>query len=248
MAIAEDSWLSEMLGCSTFKVESDRSLSCTSLDRHASQQTRAIYYAKIPIDGVEWVRQLSAIGFYTVDVNVTFAIDSQNGKPHSALETAIPISEIRSGDRQAVLDLAATCFQYSRFHLDPLIDNSIANRIKREWIANYIRKQRGEQLFVAAVENRPAGFLAVLRSQFDGKLVYTIDLIGVDADFRRRGIGRSLVNFFIDRYGDRGDRLQVGTQIANQPSMRLYQRSGFTFYRSAYVLHKHVNNGQTLVV
>ncbi len=247
MEIVADRWLGEMLGCPVFQVRGVENFPLEiGFGKETSTPDRAMYYAKIPTHNVERVRQLSAIGFYVVDVNVTFAIEPQQQKQSARSETAIV--EIRPDDRDAVLEIAASCFQSSRFHLDPLIDNTIADRIKGEWVANYIRKQRGEALFVALVEERPAGFLAVLRSQLDGKLVYTIDLIGVSAAFRRRGIGRSLVEFFLDRYGDRGHRLQVGTQIANRASMRLYPRSGFTFYSSAYVLHKHVENGQTLVV
>lgn len=247
MEIVADRWLGEMLGYPVFQVRGVENFPLEiGLGKETSPPDRAMYYAKISSHNVECVRQLSAIGFYVVDVNVTFAIDSQQRKQSSRSETAIV--EIRPDDRDTVLEMAASCFQFSRFHLDPLIDNTVADRIKREWVANYIRKQRGEALFVAVAEDRPAGFLAVLRSQLHGKLVYTIDLIGVGAAFRRRGIGRSLVEFFIDRYRDRCDRLQVGTQIANQPSMRLYPRSGFTFYSSAYVLHKHVENEQILVV
>jgi hypothetical protein len=33
--------------------------------------------------------------------------------------------------------------------------------------------------------------------------------------------------------------MRVGTQIANIPSLRLYERLGFTMAESAYVLHAH---------
>jgi RimJ/RimL family protein N-acetyltransferase len=32
----------------------------------------------------------------------------------------------------------------------------------------------------------------------------------------------------------------VGTQIANLPSIRLYEKLGFSLVKSAYVMHRHV--------
>jgi len=53
------------------------------------------------------------------------------------------------------LDIAESAFVYSRFHLDPLVPKELANRVKREWIANYVRRQRGERLLVAEVDGNP---------------------------------------------------------------------------------------------
>jgi ribosomal protein S18 acetylase RimI-like enzyme len=154
------------------------------------------------------------------------------------------IREITPEHHEAVLRIAATCFRYSRFHLDPLIPVAVANRIKHDWILNYIKKQRGEQLWVALHEDRPAGFLAVLSSDSGGRRTRTIDLIGVDGAFQGRGFGASLVAFFLDRYAGESDYLQVGTQVANIPSMKLYQKFGFAIVRAQYVLHKHVHEAR----
>jgi ribosomal protein S18 acetylase RimI-like enzyme len=138
------------------------------------------------------------------------------------------------------LEIARSCFRYSRFHLD-LVSPSIANQIKHDWIQNYIRHQRGERLFVALLGGRPAGFLAVIATEMDNRRVCTIDLIGVSRNFQRRGIGQALTAFFIRHYRERAECLQVGTQAANIPSMRLYQKLGFYISQTQYVMHGHFN-------
>jgi ribosomal protein S18 acetylase RimI-like enzyme len=138
------------------------------------------------------------------------------------------------------VEIAGTCFRYSRFHLDPRVPREIADRIKREWIRNYATKRRGERLLVASLEGRPAGFLAVLASESGGQRIRTIDLVGVAAWAQRRGVGRALVEAFIAASRGVCDVMQVGTQAANIPSMRLYETTGFCMSRSQYVLHGHV--------
>ncbi len=153
------------------------------------------------------------------------------------------MGEILPEQNRQVLDIAASCFRYSRFHLDPHVPDEVANRIKHDWVLNYIRKKRGERLLVASIDGRPVGFLAVLTSEFDGKRVETIDLMGVSEAFQKQGVGKALVGYFIQQYEDRCDFLQVGTQAANIPSMRLYQSLGFSIVGTRYAMHLHVRDG-----
>lgn len=253
MKIIEDRWLSEIFGYPAFKVEigdwvaADRREAVPPPDElirdHANRYHDAMYFAKIDADRVEVVRQLAGVGFYVVDVNVTFGMPTtgQAGRAKAANLVRHVIRETAPEHYEAVLRIAATCFRYSRFHLDPLIPTALANRIKHDWILSYIKKQRGEQLWVALSDGRPAGFLAVLTSDAEGRRVRTIDLVGVDIAFQGCGFGASLVAFFIDRYVEGCDYLQVGTQVANLPSMKLYQKFGFAIVRAQYVLHKHVH-------
>ncbi|MGH7380756.1 MAG: GNAT family N-acetyltransferase [Candidatus Methylomirabilales bacterium] len=248
MKIQEDSWLSEIFGYPVFRVEPGDERAAVPLGdvvrNHESRHSSAMYYAKIDADRIETVRELSGAGFYVVDVNVTFGMPATDGAGRGKAADFVrhTIREIAPEDHEAVLRIAATCFRYSRFHLDPLIPASVANRIKHDWILNYIKKQRGEQLWVALHDARPAGFLAVFASDAGGRRTRTIDLIGVDSAVQGRGFGASLVAFFIDRYAGVSDYLQVGTQVANIPSMKLYQKFGFAIVRTQYVMHKHVHD------
>jgi hypothetical protein len=50
-----------------------------------------------------------------------------------------------------------------------------------------------------------------------------------------------LVAHFVGAYKDEFDYLQVGTQIANKPSLKLYQAAGFSISGAQYVFHAHIN-------
>jgi|SRR5215831_849149 len=249
MEIREDRWLSSIFDHSVFKIEVDPSASAGHgsdlsevIRRHASQQRRAFYYSKIDTAQAALARQLSLAGLYVVDVNVIFRLT-----PARLLTTEMAsgterysVREITPAQYDEVLQIAGSCFTYSRFHLDPLVSLTTANQVKREWIQSYINKQRGDRLFVACVGPQPAGFLAALASESAGQKIRTIDLVGVGNAFQRQGVGQSLVSFFINHYRNQCDYFEVGTQIANIPSMRLYQGFGFELARSQYVLHMSI--------
>jgi ribosomal protein S18 acetylase RimI-like enzyme len=248
--IREDGWLAAIVGHPVYRLEGDLAGAGPRVAAHAGSQPAALYYARVDTDRVEEVRGLTAAGFAVVDVGVTLGREAREAPPGpgparpggaaggacgapGAIRAALP------EDHEAAVAIAARCFRYSRFHLDPRIGRGVADRIKGEWVRSYVRKQRGEALYVALAGGRPAGFLAVLAAETGSRRVRVIDLIGVDAPAQGRGIGEALVRFFVDRYREECDELRVGTQAANVPSLRLYEKCGFRVVRTQYVLHLH---------
>lgn len=251
MEIREDAWFSGVFGHPVFRIQVDAAAAASVADlirSHAAAQRAAMYYTKVDTNDVELVRQLSAAGLYVVEGNITLGIDAPSceGVPAPVDESGCAVSDIAAEQQEQVLAIAGSAFQYTRFHLDPLVPNGIADRIKYEWIANYVRKQRGTALLVASDGQRAMGFLAVLASIHDGQQVRTIDLLGVARNSRRRGVATALVAAFIARYRGCANSLRVGTQVANLPSLQLYQNFGFSIVKTAYVMHMHVRDGDAV--
>jgi dTDP-4-amino-4,6-dideoxy-D-galactose acyltransferase len=71
-------------------------------------------------------------------------------------------------------------------------------------------------------------------------------LIGVAKNMQGRGVAKRLVEYHIQDAYQKYSRLIVGTQIANVPSMRLYEKCGYNISNSTYVLHAHVNEGRII--
>jgi len=237
MRIRSDDWLAAIIGRPVFAVEASDTPpaeAARTLGDHRRGQSEALYFAKLEADRIALLGALGEAGLSVVDVNVT--LEHRGGAPDAPQDAGVEVGDCRQEEASAVLEIAGSCFRYSRFHLDPNIPTAIAHRVKREWIANYLRGRRGERLLVARLEGRPVGFLAVLGAPARR----VIDLVGVDREAQGRGIGTALVASFVGLYRSSGDALQVGTQIANTPSLRLYERLGFRVVRSAYVLHGHV--------
>lgn len=248
--IHEDRWLSSILARPVFRVDGfgrpgddgGLNFAMDEVRRHTEQQDVAMYWAKVRVDQVGIVSRLARLGFCAVDVNVTFALDCRRART-LRVPAGIRIANIRTEEHADVLQIAKTAFEFDRYHLDPQIPSSAADKVKHDWILNYINKARGDRLLVASLDGRAVGFLAVLRADVDGKTCAVIDLVGVDRAFRRRGFAAALVAGFAEAYRDDCDELRVGTQIANIPSIRLYEGVGFTLHSASYVLHMHVVQG-----
>ncbi len=249
MRIERDDWLSGVLGRASWKVSAvsartqPAQIRAGLLDR--AGQDPAFFSAKIPTSDVVAVANATRAGFSVVDVNVTFdwarmpaaGVDNADGQ---ATDMAIEIAN--PGDTAAIEHVAARCFTFSRFHLDPDIGVDLANEIKRQWAGNACRG-RASAVYVTRGPGGIAGFLAVLESRSDVGTDAIIDLVGVAASHQGRGAGRALSRTFIDQWRGRADRLRVGTQISNIPAMRLYESLGFRVAETAYVLHAQVNQG-----
>jgi GNAT superfamily N-acetyltransferase len=220
----EDVWLSEQLGYTVVVLDDE--------DGAPLATTRSLAVAKVPVEDVARVERLQRSGFWVVDVNVTLTLAAARAQPRPHTADVLPVGPEQAA---ALLEIAGSCFRYSRFHLDPAIPRPLADRVKREWARSYLDGRRGLELIVAVEGSAPVGFLAVLGD--DGTRV--IDLVGVAEDAQGRGVGSALVSAFIERHAADCAVLQVGTQIANIPSLRLYGSFGFAVSSAAYVLHRH---------
>jgi ribosomal protein S18 acetylase RimI-like enzyme len=239
--IQSDSWLGEILGRPAYKLTgkswAGREASDLVAAHIAGRREPTMYYAKIDTSDIASVRALSRCGFYVVDTNVTLRIPG-GGSSTLPVPDSVVVEDADIESGAAAARIAGAAMHYSRFHLDPAVPVKLAHRIKYEWVDNYARRARGETLLIGRVNGEVRGFLAVLKTTDDGP-VRTIDLIAVDSLSRRQGVGRALVASFINRYLASSSHLQVGTQVANLPSLALYQTLGFTIWQTAYVLHCH---------
>jgi ribosomal protein S18 acetylase RimI-like enzyme len=259
MIVQRDPWLSEQLGHDAFRVavepriekvgeeastgaDPDLHFLASCFPARAAQAQPAFYYAKVPTHQVETVAALTTLGFRTVDVSIILSCVPQM-IANPVCHTGLVVREATTADGEALLGIAASCFRYSRFHLDPEFRPECANAIKRAWVQSYLTRQRGEQLLAAFVGERPVGFLAVLETKIKGKNARAIDLVGVDHAQQGRGVGKALVGAFLVECTKRGSLAVVGTQAANLPSLRLYESMGFRVYKTTYVLHAHVGGG-----
>jgi GNAT superfamily N-acetyltransferase len=85
-------------------------------------------------------------------------------------------------------------------------------------------------VFVAVVDGRPVGFVAVALNAFHQGMG-VIDIIGVDPDYQRRGISLRLTEFATEHMRSRGMDIAVvetGGDPGHQPARAAYEAAGFT--------------------
>lgn len=234
MKLIKDVWLSDIFNYDVYRLDNLNEVDSV----FELPKTKSFIWAKIPTERIGLVDLLSSMNFRVVDVNVTFEINKKYVKKEQNIYSNI--TEFSKEDETLILKIAESSFVYSRFHLDQYISNSLAERIKKMWIKNYIDKKRGVRLLVIKYEDEVAGFLAEIESKHEDKSVGVIDLISIDKNFQGKGLGKSLVDYWINDCTDKYDILRVGTQIANIPSMRLYESCGFQISNSLYIMHLHI--------
>lgn len=235
--IIKDNWLSEFIGKDAFKINVDDAL-INQKDNFFKdqleelQESRIFIYSKVPTDRLSYAHFLEKSGFKLIDTNIKLnrLSDVQENIKFSD-NCSLRLTE--PGDKDEVVKLAENNFKFSRFHLDPEVDNNIANLIKGKWVGNYYNGKRGDKMVVACVSEKIAGFLLLVKK--DKTLI--IDLIAVDARHQRRKIASDMINYTISNFDF--SELQVGTQVGNIPSVRLYEKLRFRMIGSEYVFHFH---------
>lgn len=242
IACQRDEWLSAVTGHSCHRVSGEGD--SASVSAALAEAGDGFFFAKSPVTAVASMKYFTNAGFFLVDTNITLEMPAV--APVRTASSVISVFPVRPADHDAVQKVAETSFIYSRFHLDPLFPDVLANRVKREWVRSYCEGRRGDKLFVAERGGRVVGFLAALTTGVERTRAAVIDLVAVDATARVAGIGAALVAGFQACYHGKVEVLRVGTQIANVASLGLYRRCGFGIIESAYVLHAHRRDGVCL--
>jgi GNAT superfamily N-acetyltransferase len=123
---------------------------------------------------------------------------------------AIEIREFREGDLETVIEFSLRAWAPVFAAVRDVLGDDIFLRLHPDWKANQSEAVRSSctneerDVFVAvAGGRRPVGFVAVALNAFHEQMG-VIDIIGVDPDFQRRGIGSRLTEFAIEHMRSRG--------------------------------------------
>ncbi|MGV8056586.1 MAG: GNAT family N-acetyltransferase [Smithellaceae bacterium] len=235
--VGKDHWLTRLLKINTFSVKVQPA---TAMDDNVHReitnilkQSPVFVYAKCPVSNVQAVAMLERNNFSLIDTNLTLQ------KKISRKKILLNTDNFRlagPADEKEVIAIARKNFSFSRFHLDYAFNKRIANAIKAAWAKAYFHGGRGDAMIVAQYGGKIAGFLQLLIDQPQKNLI--IDLLAIDKAMQRRGIARAMIAFAEYSFSNL-DRIRVGTQIANLPSLKLYETMGFGIDSASYVLHYH---------
>ena len=191
-------------------------------------------YAKVDCADTGSIKLLEDVGFHLIDTNTQFARPKAEPWPVVELPAAYGLRFAEPGDAAAVEKVAANSFTFTRFHLDRLVSDQMANDVKRQWAGNFFKGKRGDWMVVPTFRGEAVGFLQLL-SKGD---TIIIDLIAVNKAHRGKGLATAMIEFAARQCG-KWNRMLVGTQVANIPSIRAYEKLHFRMCGSSYVFHYH---------
>jgi len=233
----KDEWLSEQIDKNVYQLkvidllEDDFSQDWKEFRKNHIKENYFVF-SKISTNSVNIWQCVEKVNFKLIDANVKFELHG-NISSDSKYQKDIDICFAEKKHQEATGKIARDNFIYSRFHLDPLIDNDIASKIKQNWVKNYFFGKRGDVMVLALLNNEPVGFLQLI---IKNKELF-IDLIGVQKIAQGKGIASSMIQFASKNI--KQSCIKVGTQIGNIPSIKLYQKLGFVLTGSDYVFHYH---------
>jgi len=231
-----DVWLGERLGKKVWRLELGTELAAPDLhELLADPGPEALVYCKVAAHDMGLVHLLEQTGFRLVDASLT--LERSNDAEANGSEA---VRWAVAADCGPVMETARANFSFSRFHQDPLIPGKIADDLKAEWAGNFFRGRRGDAMVVAEQHGRVAGFLQLLQSS----KALVIDLLAVDRQARGSGLAEAMIRFAGSHF-PLCDVLRVGTQAANIPAARLYEKLGFRLRQAHYVFHLHISENLT---
>lgn len=242
-SLKHDAWLSKLVGREAYTLTVTPALLDAARGKHTRGYSRlrelqakpVFLTAKVPATNLAAAEFLEEHGFRLIDTNLRF---EKQGESPTGVSGDCLLRFAEPADRDAVVDLARRNFVFTRFHHDRLIPKSVADEVKAQWAANFFSGGRGDRLVVAALNEKShekiVGF-ALLATPSDAQVI--IDLIAVEDAYRRRGIAAQIIAFVDSQFAP--SLISVGTQVANLPSVRLYEKLGFRLAGAQYVFHFH---------
>lgn len=233
----KDTWLSDEIGKNVYHLKISNFAEILFLNawkkfrvEHVNESY--LIFSRIPTNSMNIIHCLEKANFKLIDTSTQFEFSN---KKLSDIEqnNVLEICYAENSYKQELENIAKDNFQYSRFHLDPLIDDDIANKIKQNWVKSYFFGKRGDKMLLALLNKRPVGFLQLIVKEKE----LIIDLICVDKKAQGRGVASSLIKFA--GADMKPATIKVGTQISNLASINLYQKLGFILAKSDYIFHYH---------
>jgi dTDP-4-amino-4,6-dideoxy-D-galactose acyltransferase len=168
---------------------------------------------------------------------ITYAVTLSNIMAKVAAEiSSLPsVSEYQDLIPQQELNfLALQAGSFSRFKMDPKLDEQLFIKLYNKWILNSVNKTIARKVLVVKQNLQITGMITLGEKNKRGD----IGLLAVAKDFRGQNIGKALVRsaqkeFFT--WGLKG--AQVVTQLANKPACHLYEKCGFSIESIENVYH-----------
>ena len=151
-------------------------------------------------------------------------------------EHGIHIREVAESDVEAIVALSLRAWAPVFASFREVLGDQIFLRLYPDWKTSQADAVRTSctsdelHVYVAVAGERPVGFVAIgLNAFHEGMGV--IDIIGVDPDYQRQGIGKALTEFALSHMRSHGMDVAVvesGGDPGHKAARALYEETNFT--------------------
>jgi GNAT superfamily N-acetyltransferase len=180
------------------------------------------------------VMALEDSGFRLMDTRLTFSLDLRNAH---ALRPEIRVRPLAAGEESALEATVRAAFAdyHGHFHADPRLDRKACDEAYVSWAQRCAEGVAADEVLVAPVDGRLAGFAALRVAESRADLV----LGAVHPEFRGRRLYRELTLAAIDWARGRGaERFAAVTHLTNLAAQRSWLSVGMVPVDSSHTFHR----------
>ena len=147
----------------------------------------------------------------------------------------LPVRPVLATDVEDVVAFSVRAWAPVFASFEQMLGRDVFLRLYPDWPSTHAQAVRAvclsgkASVWVAQADGRPAGFVAVLVDPEAS--TGEVDMIAVDPDHQRRGIGGALTELAVEYIRRSGCSLAViatGGDPGHAPARRTYERAGFT--------------------
>jgi ribosomal protein S18 acetylase RimI-like enzyme len=174
---------------------------------------------------------------FLVDTNIRLrkqltALQTIPGDSPTHIKTTIADQQPRNDQ---VVHIAETYFKLSQFLNDPYLPHDKGSRIYGDIVQNAFG-QPGRYFVLTTIDDVVAGFLLFAIQPAASSA--TIQLIAVNQDFKRQGIGQTLIRSMENYVFHQEIRtVYVGTQFNNFDALKFYMAGGYSYFECSTIFH-----------
>lgn len=181
---------------------------------------------------------LTSLEFYYIHTLLTFGSNNQTFDTASSYT----VREALNSDAKQVSELAEKSFRFSRFHLDPYLDDQKASGLLKKSAKNSILDKFVDVLFVAEIDGHIAGY-------YSGKKQYISEfgltkgeavISAVDSSFRGKKIFSEMDSHLINWFTQNTDFAEMGTYLINFPVHKTWINKGLPLVRGMHQFSKMI--------
>jgi dTDP-4-amino-4,6-dideoxy-D-galactose acyltransferase len=205
------------------------------LKKLSVNKVKLIYYFVEPKDKVS-INTAMQNGGYLVDEKVTYSRSIPRKKRFLKDEKILSYFKKPLNNQLKFLSLEAGI--YSRYKVDPNFKNGEFEKLYKDWVKKSLSGEIAKDILVYRIGKKEVGFIAL--KDENGKC--NISLIAIDPKYRRKGIGKKLMNAAFGKAIEWGCKeMLIMTQKANINGCKFYEDCGFEIKSIVNVYHLWLN-------
>lgn len=163
--------------------------------------------------------------FYLSDVSVMWNMSVSeyfSTAKTRRLDSHTKVIEAIVKDIPELQEMITPMFPNSRFYSDPFFTRNEADNLHILWIKNSVLGKAAD--LVLQIPDK--GFVTCKKKE---NQVGEIILIGVKGEYRRKNLGKVLMDSSVEWFSNNGIKtIQIKTQLKNIPAMNFYRKLGFS--------------------